>query len=265
VPLNDYGVVIGTLVSFTRDPQHNYGHWYHGHISVQTPQGNWESALDVDTPAGLGVAYRLVDGLSSADLGPVASLADGWHPLAPNPTSGACDYVRSPALRDQTWLDWLRRIIDRLRLRRMSVRAWEAADHVKPARPGALPDARAPRFGPAPFTPTPVDRALLLPLVRAMHVFPWITSNGDNALDALEPHVMAASRLYVFGQHYTNPDGVHDVHMNQGDPAGSQWYPANGAWQDGLVASEKADGSVVVWQVKFNNQSLSTDANGNPV
>jgi uncharacterized protein YukJ len=25
---------------------------------------------------------------------------------------------------------------------------------------------------------------------------------------------------------------MHNVHQNQGDPAGSQWWPENGTWQD---------------------------------
>jgi uncharacterized protein YukJ len=28
--------------------------------------------------------------------------------------------------------------------------------------------------------------------------------------------------------------------MNQGDPAGSQWYASNGTWQDGAVACQSA-------------------------
>jgi hypothetical protein len=251
VPLNAYGVLIGTLASFTRDPQHNFGSWYHGHIAVNTPQGQWDSALDVDTtPQGLGIAFRMIGDLGRGDLGPVANMADGWHALPSDATSGAFDYVRSPALRDQSFIEWIRRQIDRWRLRQVPLGAWAEVN---------------PQFGPAPFRPSLVDRLSGSFVFRFLHVFPWTSSNGDNALDALEPHVTASTRLYLFGQRFTTGNGVHDVHMNQGDPAGSQWYGANGTWQDGLVACEKSDGSVVTWQVKFNNQSLNTDTNGNPV
>jgi uncharacterized protein YukJ len=27
--------------------------------------------------------------------------------------------------------------------------------------------------------------------------------------------------------------GMHNIHQNQGDPAGSQWWNDNGIWQDG--------------------------------
>jgi len=52
-------------------------------------------------------------------------------------------------------------------------------------------------------------------------------------LDALEPHLVDAARIYVFGQQFTSGLGVHDVHQNQGDPFGSQWYEDNGSGRTG--------------------------------
>lgn len=34
MPLDHYGVAVGTLVSFTRDAQHDFGSWYHGHVTL---------------------------------------------------------------------------------------------------------------------------------------------------------------------------------------------------------------------------------------
>ncbi|MFD0568657.1 DUF2278 family protein [Kitasatospora gansuensis] len=68
----------------------------------------------------------------------------------------------------------------------------------------------------------------------------------------------------MFGQSFTTGLGVHDVHLNQGDPVGSQWYVTNGIWQDGAVMCERPDGQVVVWQIKFNTQTLHTDDAGHP-
>ena len=51
MPLPRYGVAIGTYVSFVRDPQDQYGRWYHGHLTIDTPGGQFQSALDVDTPS----------------------------------------------------------------------------------------------------------------------------------------------------------------------------------------------------------------------
>ncbi|MFD0529558.1 DUF2278 family protein [Kitasatospora arboriphila] len=93
-----------TFHGFTRDPSHDFGHWYHGHLTLTTPEGPYHAALDVDSPDDNGVAYRVVDGLTTADVAAVRALPDGFHPLASTPASGALDYVRSPRLQDAAWL-----------------------------------------------------------------------------------------------------------------------------------------------------------------
>ncbi len=270
MPLPHYGVVIGVLESFTRDPQHDFGSWYHGHIALGTSGGTWQSALDVDAPQAVGVSYRVVEGLWLADLGPVGALGDGFHELTHSSSSGALDYLRAPALRDGLLARGLRRAV---LARRVPV-AWQA-----PPPDVGLPGGADPGdYGSPPFGPDPIDSLLerwlglkeriptdSLDRIRRRS-FPWISSNGDNALDALEPHVHGASRIYIFGERYERgAQGVHDVHMNQGDPAGSQWYPTNGTWQDGAVACQGQDGGVAIWQLRFNTQSLHTDGQGHPV
>ena len=191
-----------------------------------------------------------------ADIAGLRANPDGFHLLASTPTSGALDYVRSPLLRNRLW--WAMKLA--------TGRGVPAGPQAGPGRPGVRP-------GPAPTTWSRGwgGSARLLPdlvrePLRRLHFrfFPWHSSNGDNALDALEPHCATSVRLYVFGQQYTTGLGVHDVHQNQGDPLGSQWYPDNGIWQDGGVIAEQPDGRVVVWQVKFNTQALNTDDQGHP-
>jgi hypothetical protein len=270
MPLPHYGVVVGTLVQFTRDPQHNFGSWYHGHVTLDAGGAQWQSALDVDAPVAVGVAYRLVTGLTQADLGPVGSLSPGWTELTHTSASGALDYLRSPILQNGFLIRTLRRAFFRPRV----PEGW------RPPPPNiGMPGGPDPRdWEEPPFQPDPLDRVLqrlirypsleaILTLLRLRwRSFPWIDSSGDNALDALEPHLNSASRIYLFGEHYEDgTNGVHDVHMNQGDPAGSQWYASNGTWQDGGVACESPDGNVVIWQVRFKTQSLHTDENGHPI
>lgn len=273
MPLSHYGVVVGTFQAFTRDPQHDFGSWYHGHITLDTLAGRWQSALDVDAPQAVGVAYRLVDHLAVGDLGPVGGLASGFHELAHTDSSGALDYVRSDALRDG---GLVRLIRDRL-LTPSTPPEW-----APPPPDIGLPTGPDPaNFPPAPFPPDQVD-AVLEPVLRftrparielidrvpraRWRSFPWISSSGDNALDALAPHLHAAQRIYIFGQRFEDGgNGVHDVHLNQGDPVGSPWFASNGTWQDGGVACQGPDGSVVIWQVKFNTQRLNTDDQGHPV
>ncbi|GAA2804876.1 DUF2278 family protein [Kitasatospora paracochleata] len=238
-----YGVAIGTFQSFTRDPTHDFGHWYHGHLALSTPQGIYQTALDVDAPDSVGVSYRVVDDLRTIDITGVRALADGFHPLASTPSSGALDYIRSPMLRDPDWLTRLKALLRRL------LALW-----------------RRPAPGDPVFGPSGADRlAARLGRADAFRLFPWTASDGDNALDVLDPHVRAATRIYVFGQSFATGLGVHDVHLNQGDPAGSQWWDTDGIWQDGAVVCEHPDGRVVVWQIRFNTQSLTTDNDGHPL
>jgi Uncharacterized conserved protein (DUF2278) len=217
MPLNHgYGVVVGTFASFTREDPNHFGHWYHGKLRVDTPAGRYEAALDVDTPSGVGVSYRLVSGLRPGDIPLLAALPAGFTALDRTPIGGGLDYLRSSVLRD------------RCRLRRLSA-----------LRPAWLP----------------------WPWCRT---FPWVRSDGDNALDVLEPLLRAATRIYVLGEPYTTGLGVHNVHLNQGDPPGPH-RAEDGIWQDGAVICEHPSGAVHVWQIKFNTQSLHTDESGWPI
>lgn len=206
-----YGVVAGTFAAFTREDPNDFGHWYHGKLRVSTPRGEYEAALDVDTPSGVGVSYRLVPGLSTRDFALLAPLRPGFTPLAPAGSSGALDYLRSPVLRT------------RLHQR---FPAWTA---------------RWPRL-----------------------FAPWVRSDGDNALDVLEPLARASTRIYILGEPYTNGLGVHNVHQNQGDPPGPH-QPDDGTWQDGAVLCQDPRGVIRVWQVRFNSQSSRTDDAGLPL
>ena len=239
-----YGVVAGTYVSFERDDPDHFGHWYNGKLHLQTPGGQYEAALDVDTPSGVGVSYRVVDDLQLNDIADLQSLPNGFSALASTPYSGALDYVRSPMLADGSLAAWIRRLTAGRRVRTTSS-AWG---------------------------PTLLDRLLAtvgrfrlrLPLRLRWRSFPWVASDGDNALNALEHLLPQAVRLFVLGEPYTSGHGVHNVHMNQGDPPGPH-QPEDGIWQDGAVVLAAADGSVRIWQVKFNTQSLNTGPDGLPV
>jgi Uncharacterized conserved protein (DUF2278) len=242
-----YGVAIGTFVSFTREDPRDFGHWYHGKLRISTPSGQYEAALDVDTPSGVGVSYRLVTDLTTASIPALAALSDGFSSLASTPTSGALDYVRSPILRD----GW---VVSRLR-------QWLIA-------------RRSP-LGPQRWAPTAVDNVmtlirrwrsrlrLRLPFNLRWRSFPWVPSDGDNALDVLDQRLPQAVRIYILGEPFTTGLGVHNVHLNQGDPPGPH-QAENGIWQDGAVIMQLAGGGVTIWQVKFNTQSLSTNDQGLP-
>jgi uncharacterized protein YukJ len=70
--------------------------------------------------------------------------------------------------------------------------------------------------------------------------------------------------IYAFGSRYTTGNGIHDIHMNQGNPA-SDHGTDNGTWQDGLlIFSMPASAQWVAIFLAFQDQVWATDANGNP-
>ena len=70
--------------------------------------------------------------------------------------------------------------------------------------------------------------------------------------------------IYAFGSRYSEGDGIHDIHMNQGNPAGG-FAGDNGVWQDGMLMFElpgSAEWAAIF--IAFQTQSWTTDAGGNP-
>lgn len=218
MPLAAYGVLIGAFDHFTRDDPNNFGSWYHGKVYVQAPAGVYEAAVDVSTPQGVRVQYRVAP-LRRELFANVAALAAGYHPLASNASSGAIDYVRSEMFR---------------------------------VRLGCL-------FAPVEW----LARLLARILEGLLEARSWTLSNGDNALNELERTLAGASRVYVFGAPYTQGLGMHDVHMNQGDPPG-RFQALDGIWQDGGVIADRPDG-LLAFLVKFETQTLHTGDDGLPL
>ena len=95
----------------------------------------------------------------------------------------------------------------------------------------------------------------------------------ENAVIALLNEAIAdgGSEVYAFGSAFADSgvvDGIHDLHMNQGNPIGNHGSD-NGVWQDGVVMlhlpsrGAAAAGWVAIF-VAFQTQSWKTDAAGNP-
>ncbi|WP_348267553.1 YukJ family protein [Edaphobacter paludis] len=73
--------------------------------------------------------------------------------------------------------------------------------------------------------------------------------------------------IYAFGSAYADKgkvDGIHDIHMNQGNPVNNHGGD-NGIWQDGALLihlPSKATWTAVF--IAFQTQSWTTDGAGNP-
>ena len=75
--------------------------------------------------------------------------------------------------------------------------------------------------------------------------------------------------IYAFGAQYTGGNGIHDIHMNQGNPPKNHGQD-NGIWQDGLLVfsmpnAATASGQWTAIFIAFQEQVWSTDNNGNAV
>ncbi|RRA48883.1 DUF2278 family protein [Acidipila sp. EB88] len=73
--------------------------------------------------------------------------------------------------------------------------------------------------------------------------------------------------IYAFGALYTSGNGIHDIHMNQGNPANDH-ASDNGIWQDGLLvfSMPNAPAGASQWTaifIAFQEQVWSTDNSGN--
>jgi hypothetical protein len=258
MPLSNYSVLLGAKVGYHRDPPDAFGRFYHGHIDVQTPAGLFNTAIDVDTErAGVKVSWRIVP-LRVSEWAPIFGLADGMHGLTSTSASGAVDYVRDVRLQNFMFIPeyvdgpipWWRRIPE----------AWQ----VFAGRPQDRLMLSATRLVPRAQTRTMAYR------VRVMDATPpWKTGTDIQALSDLESMITDAPRVAIFGAAYPasggRPPGLHDIHLNQGDPAGSQWWSLDGIWQDGLTIAIHSDGTASAFMNMFSTQSLNTDAQGHPL
>jgi len=104
-------------------------------------------------------------------------------------------------------------------------------------------------------------RRILEPLIKPN----WKQGNSIEALSDLEPLLENPKKLYVFGEPFTSGLGVHNIHQNQGDPAGSQWWDENGIWQDGITVVKRQNDTIVAFLNKFKTQSYQTDEDGHPL
>jgi uncharacterized protein YukJ len=78
------------------------------------------------------------------------------------------------------------------------------------------------------------------------------------------------ANVYVFGRFYSEGDGVHDTHMNQGSTKeflhrpGDDANDHNDIWQDGALLVDFGEPEWVAYFAAFTQQLVPTDDLGNP-
>jgi uncharacterized protein YukJ len=97
------------------------------------------------------------------------------------------------------------------------------------------------------------------------------TGPNNDILDFLNPILNAAvsqkADMYLFGSKYdgSDGDGIHDIHMNQGDAG--EFAKENGVYQDGgMIFNFGTGGAMTGWQgvfLAFATQATQTDSKGN--
>ena len=218
MPLDSYGVLVGTLHRSFRDQPDDQGRWFHVNLEVDAPAGRHRCAVDVDSKASaVGVQWKVLT-LAGTQLAPATGLAPGVHALARASDSGALDYQRHGALGPTL---------------------------------GCL----------AGLLPERLARSLQNRLSESG----WTTGSHLQAAEALEPILVTGRRVLIFGEPFETGRGMHNIHQNQGDPAGSQWWDENATWQDGATVTERSDGRFDVFLSKFSSQAFRTDDDGHPV
>ena len=80
----------------------------------------------------------------------------------------------------------------------------------------------------------------------------------DLIMPVLENAVSKRSKIYLFGEPFSDNLGIHNVHMNQG--SAGQFTQFNGIWQDGGLIIEDADTNRhIAILLAFGSQAMHTD------
>jgi uncharacterized protein YukJ len=101
-------------------------------------------------------------------------------------------------------------------------------------------------------------------LLRARDAKRITDSDLHNEIDDMVVRAIndSQAQFFAFGSKF--PDGIHDIHMNQGNPPGG-FSDDNGTFQDGaLFAYFPADQRWLAAFIAFQSQSWTTDDQGNP-
>jgi uncharacterized protein YukJ len=99
-----------------------------------------------------------------------------------------------------------------------------------------------------------------------------LTNSADPALNAIDTllnqTIANKGTIFAFGSAYSDSgkvDGIHDIHMNQGNPLNNHGSD-NGIWQDGaLFIYQPTTKTWTAVFIAFQTESWNTDNSGNPV
>jgi uncharacterized protein YukJ len=200
----------------------------HYQITMQAAGGPFTVAVNIQSVDGSEVLYAIEEGFTPPDLAGLMALPMGMTKLQSAAGGLALDYVRSTV---------------------------GSAPMITKAQMTLLPqfNAKAKTGG---AEEQMIQRAKAKALENAVVTLLNMTIADKDGV------------IYAFGSAFSDKgrvDGIHDIHMNQGNPKGNHGGD-NGVWQDGaLLIHLPAKGTWTAVFIAFQTQSWSTDSAGNPV
>ena len=196
----------------------------HYQITMKAPGGPFTVAVNIQSVDGSEVLYAIEEGFTPPDEAGLLALPMGMTPLKSAPGGLALDFVRSEVSGNP--------MITR-----------EQMTLLPELRPKGNEEERM------------LNRARAAALQNAVVTLLNMTIADKNGV------------IYAFGSAFADKGkgpGIHNVHMNQGNPANNHGGD-NGVWQDGaLFIHLPSKGTWTAAFIAFQSQSWTTDGAGNP-
>ena len=203
----------------------------HYQITMQAAGGPFTVAVNIQSVDGSEVLYAIEEGFTPPDLAGLLALPMGMTTLKSEAGGLALDYVRSEV---------------------------NGGPMISKAQMTLLPKANAKAKG-GGAEEEMIQRARAKALENAVITLLNMTIADKDGV------------IYAFGSSYADSgkvDGIHDIHMNQGNPVGGKsggFSGDNGVWQDGaLMIHLPAKKTWTAVFIAFQTESWSTDSVGNP-
>jgi uncharacterized protein YukJ len=199
----------------------------HYQITMNAPSGPFTVAVNIQSVDGSEVLYAIEEEFTPPDVAALQALPMGMTPLKSEPSGLALDFVRSQINGSPMITQQQMTLLPQVRSKGLS----EEERMLSRARAGALQNA----------------------VVTLLNM---TIADKDGV-------------IYAFGSAYADSgkvDGIHDIHMNQGNPAAGGHSGDNGIWQDGaLFIHLPSKGTWTAVFIAFQTESWDTDSSGNPV
>jgi uncharacterized protein YukJ len=200
----------------------------HYQITMQAAGGPFTVAVNIQSVDGSEVLYAIEEGFTPPDLPALMALPMGMTKLKSAAGGLALDYVRSTVA---------------------------GAPMITRAQMTLLPQLNAKTKG-GSVEEQMIQRARAKALENAVVTLLNMTIADKDGV------------IYAFGSAFSDKgkvDGIHDIHMNQGNPKNNHGGD-NGVWQDGaLLIHLPAKGTWTAVFIAFQTESWNTDSAGNPV